>query len=81
MNAAQKRVERALAGALSRVDELWSAEALAGVVERNSLLGTPAVLRELLIDALASELELQIMPERFEALLDAVRMSTPAAPA
>lgn len=68
MTAAQKRTERAIAGALASVDELWNAEALAGIA-------TPAVLRELIVNALAGELDLAIYPERFESLLDAVRMT------
>lgn len=74
MTAAQKRVERAIAGAFAKVDALWSTTALERLVDNEHRSG-PELLREQLIEALASELELAIYPERFESLLDALRMT------
>ena len=72
--AERKRTHRAIAGALASVDELWSLEALDGLIERNGGHSLE-VLREKIISGLCQETELGVQYGAFEPLLEAVRMN------
>jgi hypothetical protein len=71
-NADRKRVHRALADALARIDPLWNRDELVKLANEHR---SSVWLRERLINELASEDILAIDPESFESLLDAVRMT------
>lgn len=75
LTAAERRVGRAIAGALARVDALWNADELERLVDVTGRTA-PERLRERIVDALAVEPELAIVDrEAFETLVEAVRMS------